>query len=59
MNRKDFPADLKPMKLVHGEITTCQSGNLVATMWKDKNVVSLLSTNTAPEPEINAVDQIV
>ena len=59
LNRKDFPADLKRMKLVRGEIRTRQSGNLVATMWKDKRVVSLLSTNTAPEPEINAVEQIV
>ena len=31
----------------------------MATMWKDKRAVSLLSTNTAPEPEINAVEQIV
>ena len=28
-------------------------------MWKDKRVVSLLSTNTPPEPEIHAVQQVV
>ena len=58
-NRKDFPADLKRMKLVAGEVRTRQSGNLVATMWRDKRVVSLLSTNTPPEPEIHAVQQVV
>ena len=58
-NRKDFPADLKWMKLIAGEVRTRQSGNLVATMWRDKRVVSLLSTNTPPEPEIHAVQQVV
>lgn len=58
-NRKDFPADLKRMKLVAGEVRTRQSGNLVATMWRDKRVVSLLSTNTPPEPEIHALQQVV
>lgn len=47
------------MKLVRGEVRTRQSENLVATMWKDKRVVSLLSTNTSPEPEIHAVQQVV
>ena len=28
-------------------------------MWRDKRVFSLLSTNTPPEPEIHAVQQIV
>ena len=28
-------------------------------MWKDERVVSLLSTNTPPEPEIHAVQQLV
>ena len=58
-NRKDFPSDLKRMKLVRGKIKTCQSGNFVATMWRDKHVVSLLSTNTSPEPEIHAIQQFV
>ena len=47
------------MKLVRGEIRTRQSGNLVATMWRNKRVVSLLSTNTSPEPEIHAIQQVV
>ena len=47
------------MKLVAGEVRTRQSGNLVATMWRDKRVVSLLSTNTPPDPEIHAVQQVV
>lgn len=47
------------MKLVAGEVRTRQNGNLVATMWRDKRVVSLLSTNTPPEPEIHAVQQVV
>lgn len=58
-NRKDFPANLKRMKLISGEVRTHQSGNLVKTMWKDKRVVSLLTTNTPPEPEIHAVQQVV
>ena len=40
MNRRDFPADLKLMKLVHGEIRRRQCGNLVATMRKDKRIVT-------------------
>ena len=28
-------------------------------MWRDKRVVSLLSTNTPPESEIHAVQQVV
>lgn len=58
-NRKDYPSDLKQMKLVPGEVRTRQSGNLVATMWRDKRVVSLLSSNTSPEPEIHAIQQVV
>ena len=44
MNRRDFPTDLKQMTLVCDEIRARQSGNHVATMWKDKRVVTLLST---------------
>ena len=47
------------MKLVAGEVRNRQSGNLGATMWKDKPVVSLLSANTPPEPEIHAVQSVV
>ena len=43
-----------------GEVRTCQSGNLVGTMWRgDKRVVFSLSTNTPPDPEIHAVQQVV
>ncbi|KAL9983136.1 hypothetical protein ACROYT_G005268 [Oculina patagonica] len=55
-NRRDFPADLKRTKLVHDEVRTRQSGNLVTTMWRDERVVSIMSTNTAPQPEITAVE---
>ena len=57
--RKDYPSDLRRMKLVRGEVRTRQIGNLVATMWRDKRVVSLLSTNTSPEPEIHTIRQVV
>ena len=59
MKRRDFPPDLKHMKLVRGKIRSRQCGNLVATTWKDKRVVTLLSTNTAPDPEIQAVEERV
>ncbi|XP_068723649.1 piggyBac transposable element-derived protein 4-like [Montipora capricornis] len=57
LHRRDLPADLKRMKLVSGEIRTRQSGNLVVTLWRDKRVVSMLSTNVPPENEIHAVQQ--
>ena len=56
---KDYPSDLRRMKLVRGEVRTRQIGNLVATMWRDKRVVSLLLTNTSPEPEIHTIRQVV
>ena len=57
LHRHDLPADLKRMKLVSSEIQTHQSGNLVVTLWRDKRVVSMLSTNVLPETEIHAVQQ--
>ena len=56
-NRKNFPEDLKKLKLVQGEVRTHQDGNLVATVWRDKREVSLFSTNVSPQPEIHAEDQ--
>ena len=56
MNRRAFPADLKRMKLVHGDIRSCQFGNLTGMMWGDRQVVTLLSTKTPPDPEIQAVE---
>ena len=45
------------MKLVSGEIQTCQTGDLAVTLWWDRHVVSMLSTNVLPETEIHAVQQ--
>lgn len=57
-NRRDFPADLKQEKLV-GEVKTRQCRYLVAMMWEDKCVVSLLSTNAPQELEIHTVQPVV
>ena len=35
--------------LERGEATTCQKGNLVASVWKDKKLVYVMSTNCQPE----------
>ena len=48
-NRTDFPADLKPNKaevkaLRRGESLFRRKGGIVATVWKDKKIVSFLST---------------
>ena len=48
-NRTDFPADLKPNKpavkaLRRGESIFRRKGNIVAIVWKDKEVVSFIST---------------
>ena len=48
-NRTDFPGDLKPKKpevkaLRRGESLFRRKGNVVATVWKDKKLVSFLST---------------
>lgn len=49
-NRKGWPASLKSkaikaLKMKSGDVTMLQKGNLVATVWKDKRPVILLSTN--------------
>ena len=48
-NRTDFPADLKPNKqevkaLRRGESVHRRQGNIVVTVWKDKKLVSFIST---------------
>ena len=48
-NRTDFPADLKPNKqevkaLRRGESVYRRQGNIVVTVWKDKKLVSFIST---------------
>ena len=50
-NRKLFPADLKN-KLKRGEIPTRQNENLVCLTWQDKRLVTILSTNVDPQPEL-------
>ena len=49
LNQTDFPADLKPhkaeLKALHrGESLFRRKGGVVATVWKDKKLVSFLST---------------
>ena len=51
-NRKLFPADLKNIKLKRGEIRTRQNENLVCLTWQDKRLVTILSTNVDPQPEL-------
>ena len=51
-NRKGYPKDLrKPGKLARGDYKIQQQvgGNLTATAWKDKKVVNMLSTLSAPQ----------
>lgn len=56
---RNFPADLKHMKPARGKTRSRKCGNLVTTEKKDKQVVTLLSTNTAPDPEIHLWRSIV
>ena len=45
----EFPNDLRGLKLHRGEFAFHQKGNVVATVWKDKRGVVMLSTMTFPE----------
>ena len=47
-DRKGFPEDLKVVRLQQGEFAFRQRGNLVATVWRDKRVVTTLSTMSSP-----------
>lgn len=52
LNRKGWPkalnaATAKKMKV--GDVQFLQDGNMVATLWKDKRAVAVLSTNAQPE----------
>ena len=51
-NGKLFPADLKIIKFKRGEIRTRQNENLVCLTWQDKRLVTILSTNVDPQPEL-------
>ena len=48
-SRRGFPDDLKHLKLTRGDIVYRQRANLVATVWKDKREVVVLSTMTPPQ----------
>ena len=48
LHRKGIPIDLRHARLAKGEIRIRQSGNLTITLWRDKRIVSLLSTMTQP-----------
>jgi hypothetical protein len=50
--RKYFPADLKKIKLKRGAMRTRQNENLVCLAWQDKRLVTILSTNVDPQPEV-------
>ena len=48
VNREGWPADLRKAqmkKMKKGEVHFRQDGNLVATVWRDKRAVAVLSTN--------------
>ena len=49
INRRGMPEAIKGVMLKEkGDTLTVQKGNLVATAWKDKKVVTYLSTNCDP-----------
>ena len=50
-NRKQYPAEISEevKKLSRGEFVFRQSGNLVATAWKDNKVVNMASTLARPD----------
>ena len=54
-NRVGFPNDLKTNNLSRGEIAVRQSGKLTATIWKDKRVVSVLSTLSQPADTVQVI----
>ena len=47
MDRRGFPADLKGLRLNRGEFDFRQKGGVVATVWRDKKDVSIISTLTS------------
>ena len=49
MSRRGFPDDLKILVLQRGEYEFRQHGNLVAFAWKDKRIVTVLSTLSPPD----------
>ena len=52
LNRVGWPSELnaqRAKKMKAGNIHFLQDGNMVATPWKDKQPVAILSTNVEPE----------
>ena len=50
-NRKGMPLSLRTTKLkTQGEIVQLQKGELLATGWRDKRTLNVLSTNTSNQP---------
>lgn len=43
-NRKDIPPDFRTKKLKKGEVQAYQGGKCIALQWRDKKVVSVMST---------------
>ena len=56
-NRKQYPSEIsmEAQQFQHGESVFHQSGNLVATAWKDNKVVNVASTLADPS-EITSVN---
>lgn len=51
INRKGWPKELnsaKSKKMKLGDVHFLQDGNMVATLWRDKRTVAILSTNAQP-----------
>ena len=48
-DRREFPSELKGLKLSRGEHAYMQRESLSAVVWKDKRQVSILSTLTDPD----------
>lgn len=46
-NRKHWPVEFRKIVLANGEVRFRQSGNLLATVWKDKRQIALVSTNSS------------
>ena len=47
-NRKDFPQELKEVKLSRGESLAVQRNPITACVWQDKKKVHFLTTNCQP-----------
>ena len=48
-SRRDFPKELKGLRLSRGDFVFRQKGDVVATVWRDKRDVTVISSMTSPE----------